>query len=161
MQIRQEPEEQESNNQQPTAETPAQLSKFADDSSTSTAVRCGSPLQMQHDQAAMQQHLNTLYEWSSNNSMPFNSLKFQLIHFTLEKSAAAAALVQTTYLSNDQTVIEAVEQVNHLGVLLYHHLDWSVNIQYAKVKTWKALYMALGCLFSRVPQTTVVLWKSL
>ena len=62
----------------------------------------------------LQEDLNTIYQWSSNNNMKFNSDKFECIRYGKKKELHD----NTHYLSDTNTVITPMDQINDLGVIL-------------------------------------------
>ena len=67
----------------------AQLSKFADDQNLAHRIDSETEETMKEDEDELQRHLDSLFKWSEKNKSEFNPTKFQMIHYTLESSAAS------------------------------------------------------------------------
>ena len=121
----------------------AQLSKFADDQNLAHRIDSETEETMKEDEDELQRHLDSLFKWSEKNKSEFNPTKFQMIHYTLENSAASKKIPHLVIKTNDGKEIEAVEEVLHLGTYMNQHLNWQTNIQHIKIKTWRAIHLIL------------------
>ena len=127
------------------------VSSFADD------TRVGHRIKTTEDVQALQEDLNTIYQWSSNNNMKFNSDKFECIRYGKKKE-----LHETTgYLSDTNTPITPKEAINDLGVLLSSNCLFKNQIDDVVKNANKLCAWVLRTFKTRAPKLMILLWKSL
>ena len=84
------------------------VSSFADD------TRAAGAIATEEDAQAFQRDLQTIYEWSEENDMEFNSAKFECIRYGRNEELKAA----THYLDDSGNPIRVVGNVKDLGVIM-------------------------------------------
>ena len=105
----------------------------------------------------LQEDLNTIYQWSSNNNMKFNSDKFECIRYGKKKELHD----NTHYLSDTNTVITPMDQINDLGVILSSNCLFKNQINEIVKTANKLCAWILRTFKTRAPKLMILLWKSL
>ena len=101
------------------------LSSFADD------TRIAKGIDSIEDAQNLQDDLETLYHWSSDNNMQFNDVKFELLRYGRNIHLKN----ETTYYSNTGTEIQEKQIVKDLGVIMSNTANFSENINNITTKT--------------------------
>ena len=84
------------------------LRSFADDTRAAKGVK------NVHDCTKFQEDLNNVYDWSDENNMEFNSLKFEAMRYGLD----TVLKLCTSYVSDGGTIIEQKDHIRDLGVTM-------------------------------------------
>ena len=106
----------------------------------------------------LQADLETIYRWSSDNNMSFNSDKFELLRYRSKESEAIQAA--SNYRSDQGSIIEEKDHVRDLGIVMSNDATFNKHI-YDKCTNIKSkIAWVLRTFKSRDPQTMLTLWKS-
>ena len=129
------------------------LSSFADD------TRVGKGISTPADTVLLQSDLNAVYNWSVINNMLFNSDKFELVRY--ESKASKQTQAETSYSSNDGSIINETKHVRNLGVTLSNDATFNQHItdRCELVKAKVAWILRTFHSRDRLPMLT--LWKTL
>ena len=127
------------------------VSSFADD------TRVGHRIKTVGDVTALQDDLNSIYQWSAENNMTFNSEKFECIRYGKKKELHET----TVYLSDVSSSITPKDQVNDLGVLISSNCLFKNHIDNVVKTANKLCGWILRTFKTRTPKLMVLLWKSL
>ena len=129
------------------------LSSFADD------TRVGKGISTPADTVLLQSDLNAVYNWSVINNMLFNSDKFELVRY--ESKASKQTQAETSYSSNDGSIINETKHVRDLGVTLSNDATFNQHItdRCELVKAKVAWILRTFHSRDRLPMLT--LWKTL
>ena len=127
------------------------LSSFADDTRLMRGILNA------FDVENLQEDLNSVYEWTSNNNAELNGLKFE--HLCYGKNQELKK--QSVYVTNTGGLIETKENVKDLGVILSSSLTYDVHIQ-NQVRKAKGISGWIYRTFkTREIDLMLTLWKSL
>ena len=127
------------------------VSSFADD------TRVGHRIQKAEDVTALQQDLKTIYKWSTENNMKFNSEKFECIRYGKLNEFHET----TEYYSDANTVITPKDQINDLGVIISRNCTFTSQIDNVVKTANKLCAWILRTFRTRTPKLMILLWKSL
>ena len=128
------------------------LSSFADD------TRVGKGISSVEDTRQLQADLESIYTWSVNNNMSFNSDKFELMRYRSKESRDSQ--LNSCYLDNNGQAIEEAQQVRDLGVIMTNDATFTSHM-HEKCKSVKALISWILRTFrSREPLPMLTLWKT-
>ena len=127
------------------------LSSFADD------TRIGHRIKTAGDVNCLQKDLESIYQWSADNNMKFNSEKFECIRYGKKSDIHNT----TTYLSDIGSTISPKDQINDLGVLISSNCQFSNHIENVVKTANKLCGWILRTFKTRTPKLMVLLWKSL
>ena len=127
------------------------LSSFADD------TRIGHRIKTNDDVTQLQKDLDSIYQWSVENNMKFNSEKFECIRYG-KKSAIHDT---TSYLSDIGSTILPKDQINDLGVLISSNGQFDSQIDNVVKAANKLCGWILRTFKTRSPKLMILLWKSL
>ena len=106
------------------------LSSFADD------TRVGKSITSDDDMTQLQTDLESIYKWSAENNMYFNSDNFEQLRYRSKESRDLQT--SSVYTNNDGQAIEETEHVRNLGVAMSNDATFTNNIL-TKIKSVKAL----------------------
>ena len=88
------------------------------------------------DQVELQQDVDNVSLWSSNNNMKLHEKKFQLMNYSLGKSRLLRELPFSSetlwYVTTGGTIVEPEQQVKDLGVWLSADGTWSMDLSYQR-----------------------------
>ena len=127
------------------------VSSFADD------TRVGHRIRTAEDANALQKDLNTIYQWSAQNNMKFNSEKFECIRY-----GKRTDIHETTgYYSDANTIITPKDHINDLGVLISSSCLFKKQIDNVVKTANKLCGWILRTFKTRAPKLMILLWKSL
>ena len=129
------------------------LSSFADD------TRVGNGITSPTDISNLQQDLETVYQWSVDNNMQFNSDKFELLRYRTSNTRDIQS--HTTYMSNDGSVIEESEHVRDLGITLSNDATFAQHIMDRCEATKSKVAWVLRTFKSRQLTPMLTLWRTL
>ena len=129
------------------------LSSFADD------TRVGKGIATPADTACLQTDLDAVYKWSVDNNMMFNSDKFELIRYTNNSSKVVQS--ESSYMSNDGSVIEEKQHVRDLGVTLSNDATFTQHIMERCELVKSKIAWILRTFQSRHHVPMLTLWKTL
>ena len=90
---------------------------FADDTRVSNKIKT------EHDKEIMQEDLNTIYKWAQENSMKFNSNKFEQLNYGEENDVTAVP-----YKNSANEDIISGNTVKDLGILTNSNLNFKEHI---------------------------------
>ena len=127
------------------------LSSFADD------TRVGHGIDSPEDAKLLQDDLNHIYNWATENNMFFNSTKFELLRYGKNVELKNS----TSYMSNTGETIPTKEATKDLGVIMSSSGDFKDHISsivdtVRDFSTW-----ILRSFRSRSPLLMLQLWKSM
>ena len=94
------------------------LASFADDTRATKGIKT------EQDAADLQNDLFSIYQWSADNNMKFNSLKFELIRYGKNKDLKE----HTSYVAPDWNLIEEKLDVKDLGITMSNNLSFKTHI---------------------------------
>ena len=129
------------------------LSSFADD------TRIGRPISTDTDVKLLQEDLESVYQWSVENNMQFNSDKFELMRYCTSSSSEVQN--STTYLSNSGSAIEEKQHVRDLGVTLSSDATFSQHILSKTMFVRSQISWVLRTFNTRDAGPLLALWKTL
>ena len=127
------------------------LSSFADD------TRIGHRIKTADDVTVLQKDLESIYQWSADNNMKFNSEKFECIRYGKRRDIHDT----TAYHSDVGSTITPKDQINDLGVLISSNCQFNNHIDNVVKTTNKLCGWILRTFKTRTPKLMVLLWKSL
>ena len=94
------------------------IASFADDTRATKRIKC------EQDTAELQNDLFRIYQWSVDNNMEFNSLKFELIRYGKNKELQNS----TSYIAPDWNLIEEKQHVKDLGITMSNDCTFKAHI---------------------------------
>ena len=94
------------------------VSSFADDTKVSHIINS------RQDCADLQQTLDTIYQWSENNNMKFNELKFQTLRYGDNPETQ-----NTEYKTPTGSVIQSEDKLKDLGIIMSRNLLYKDHIE--------------------------------
>ena len=122
-------------------------------------------IENEKSQAQLQKDLNEVGRWSKANNMSLNEEKFEVLHYTLNKTLLLRQLPFTsdldTYYTPDGTEIEPKPYVRDLGVQLANDLSWDLHIGKMTADARRMSGWVLRAFKTRQPKTMLILYKSL
>ena len=127
------------------------VSSFADD------TRVGHRIKTAEDINSLQEDLKTIYQWSAENNMKFNSEKFECIRYGKRRDIHET----TVYLSDTNTVIAPKDQIKDLGVIISSNCLFKNQIDNVVKTASKLCGWILRTFKTRTPRLMILLWKSL
>ena len=127
------------------------VKSFADDTRATMAIKSACDVQL------LQGELNKIYEWTKQNNMQLNDLKFELLRYGPNK----ALKEETQYLSPTGKVIETKEVVKDLGVYMSNDCTFNKQIESIIEKAKNITSWILRTFTSRSQNTMLTLYKSL
>ena len=127
------------------------LSSFADD------TRVGKSINNEDDVKKLQDDLDAVYQWSCDNNMEFNNIKFELIRYGINVNIKNNSF----YTGPDGSKITEKPHVKDLGVLMSNTATFSEHINKICEKARDMCSWILRTFRSRSPQLMITLWKSL
>ena len=77
-----------------------------------------------NDTQKLQEDLNSVYDWSNDNNMEFNSVKFELLRYGPNMEVKS----DTNYESSNNAVIQEYQFVKDLGVLMSNDCKFKQHI---------------------------------
>ena len=128
------------------------ISSFADD------TRIGHGIRSERDIKLLQTDLESIYRWSEENNMSFNSDKFELLRYKSKDSKFIQAT--STYMSNEDSIIEEKDHVRDLGIQMSNDATFNKHIHDKCTSIKSKIAWVLRTFKSRDPQTMLTLWKS-
>ena len=128
------------------------LSSFADD------TRVGKGITSEADTKLLQADLDSIYIWSQENNMMFNSDKFELVRYKSKETKALQS--STSYTSDNGGVIEEQIHVRDLGITMSNDATFTKHIEEkcSAMKSKIAWIMRTFKSRARLPMLT--LWKT-
>ena len=129
----------------------AYVSSFADD--TRVAMRIDST----DDTNVLQRDLGSIYKWSHDNNMQFNSSKFECLRYGSNQELKEA----TSYISDDGSDINEVEHLRDLGVIMSSTATFRRHIADITESAKKQCGWILRTFQTREKVPLLTLWRSL
>ena len=123
---------------------------FADDS------KVGKEILTEKDGEDLQSDLNSVYKWGEDNSMRFNTLKFQSIRYGNNED-----LTKLVYTSPDGTPIPAEDHIKDLGVIMSRDLTFNKHIETAATKCRQLMGWIFRTFITRESAPMMTIFKSL
>ena len=111
------------------------------------------------DTVKLQSDLNAVYNWSVINNMLFNSDKFELVRY--ESKASKQTQAETSYSSNDGSIIKETKHVRDLGVTLSNDATFNQHITDRCELVKAKVAWTLRTFHSRACLPMLTLWKTL
>ena len=127
------------------------IASFADD----TRVTKG--IQTEDDAVDLQTDLFQIYQWSIDNNMEFNSLKFELLRYGKNKELKE----ETSYVSPEWNVIEEKDQVKDLGITMSSDATFKAHINNIIESAKRTSAWIMRTFKARDKLTMMTLYKSL
>ena len=128
------------------------LSSFADD------TRVGKGITSEADMGLLQSDLNSIYKWSAENNMMFNSEKFELVRY---KSKDTKTLQSTTsYTNDDGSTITEQDHVRDLGIIMSNDATFTKHIEDKCSAMKSKVAWILRTFKSRAQLPMLTLWKT-
>ena len=131
------------------------LSSFADD------TRIGIGINSIRDVACLQSDLQTVYKWSVDNNMQFNSDKFELLRYRGTNTTCKDIQSVTTYSSNDGSIIQEKQHIRDLGVTLSNDATFTQHILERCEVVKSKIAWVLRTFRSRQATPMLTMWKTL
>ena len=126
------------------------LSSFADD------TRVFKKISSSQDATDFQADLNSIYLWAENNSMAFNSDKFDLLRYKTPKSLLSAA-----YKDSDGDDIKESTVISDLGIQMSNDAKFASHINKTVASMKHMSSWVLRSFSSRSRDVMLTTWKSL
>ena len=127
------------------------LSSFADD------TRVGKSVQNEHDAQLLQQDLNHVYNWATQNNMTFNDTKFEMLRYGRNTELKES----TSYVSNTGSPIQPKASLKDLGVTMSSSGDFKDHIEKVTDTVRDLSAWILRSFKSRSRTLMLQLWKSI
>ena len=127
------------------------LSSFADD------TRVGGKINTVEDAERLQNDLNMVYAWTTENNMELHGDKFELLRY----GDNAELKDRTQYISNTGLIIKEEDQVRDLGVRMHNSGSFSPQVQKIVEEGKKQCGWILRTFKTRATLPMITLWKSL
>ena len=128
------------------------LSSFADD------TRVGKAITSEDDVKLLQADLESIYRWSTENNMLFNSDKFELLRYKSKDTKTVQ--MNTNYCSDNGQVIEEKKHVRDLGITMSNDATFSAHIQEKCNAIKSKIAWVLRTFRSRESLPMLTLWKT-
>ena len=128
------------------------LSSFADD------TRVGKGISSDKDVKLLQADLNSIYKWSAENNMNFNSDKFELLRYRSKHSKTVQ--LNSVYHSDNAQIIEEKQHVRDLGITMSNDATFSTHIQNKCTSIKSKIAWVLRTFKTRDPLPMLTLWKT-
>ena len=128
------------------------LSSFADD------TRVGKGITSDADIDLLQADLESIYRWSKDNNMLFNSDKFELLRYRSKDSRLIQ--IGSVYKSDNNSLIEEKDHVRDLGITMSKDATFNKHIHDKCISIKSKIAWVLRTFKSRDPHTMLTLWKS-
>ena len=100
------------------------LPQYADDTVLYRTIRC------EGDSYILQNDLNAISRWCSDNQMKLNSTKCKVMHVTRSKKL----ILTTYYLPDSNQPLDVVPSYKYLGVILSKDLTWTKHVNFVRAK---------------------------
>ena len=127
------------------------VKSFADDTRVTKSVRS------REDAQLLQNDLDKIYEWTTNNNMELNDLKFELLRYGRNQNLKD----ETFYTSPSGKVITTKDVVKDLGVQMSNDCLFKKQIDLCIEKAKNLISWILRSFISRDVTTMITLYKSL
>ena len=127
------------------------ISSFADD------TRIGKEVKTMEDSENLQRDLETLYKWTEDNNMCFNSSKFELLRY----GGNISIKENTSYTTSTGEIIEEKYHVKDLGIFMSNTAEFIKHINHITSRTSQLSAWILRTFQSREFIVMLTLWKSL
>ena len=127
------------------------IASFADD------TRATKGIQIEDDAVDLQTDLFQIYQWSIDNNMEFNSLKFELLRYGKNKELKE----ETSYVSPEWNVIEEKDQVKDLGITMSSDATFKAHINNIIESAKRTSAWIMRTFKARDKLTMMTLYKSL
>ena len=124
---------------------------FADDTKIVRPISCA------QDTKLLQEDLNSIIEWSSNNNMLLNKNKFEVISHKFKKNSVS---MYDEY-STGQSFISPSIFVKDLGVFIDNELNWDKHISSLSQSSKRLVGWMLNVFYARDKLTLLTLFNSL
>ena len=122
-------------------------------------------IENEESQAQLQNDLNEVGRWSKANNMSLNEEKFEVLHYTLNRTLLLRQLPFTsdldTYYTPDGSEIEPKPCVRDLGVRLANDLSWDLHIGKMTAEARRMSGWVLRAFKTRQTKPMLILYKSL
>ena len=128
------------------------LSSFADD------TRIGRGITSDADINLLQADLESIYRWSTENNMSFNSDKFELLRYKSKDSKQIQAT--SNYRSNQDSIIEENDHICDLGIQMSNDATFKKHIHDKCTSIKSKIAWVLRTFKARDSLTMLTLWKS-
>lgn len=109
------------------------------------------------DSMKLQEDLDEIYDWSNENSMEFNDVKFELLRYGPNRNLKQ----QTSYKTSSNTIIEEHQFVRDLGVMMSNDCKFQIHMNTSILNARKLASWILRTFKTRSPTPMLTLWKSL
>ena len=127
------------------------VKSFADDTRATKSVKSID------DALLLQNDLDKIYEWTKNNNMELNDLKFELLRYGRDEHLKE----ETTYTSPTGKTIETKDVVKDLGVYMTDNCLFNTQIDIIIEKAKNIISLILRSFNSRSRTAMITLYKSL
>ena len=114
-------------------------------------------IKAEDDAADLQNDLFHIYQWSVENNMQFNALKFELLRYGNRDDLKE----NTAYVNPEFELIEEKENVKDLGVNMTNNCKFNLHITKIAESAKKIASWILRTFETREPQPMMLLFKSL
>ena len=137
----------------------SKIGTFADDTKLSKAILS------EESSGELQEDLESIVEWSEANSMALHDQKFEVIHYTLNKTSLLRQLPFTNnfrdYVTPTGITITPTNNVRDLGILLSNDCSWTDHIGKISKDARRMAGWVLRAFKSRSTSLMLTLYKSL
>ena len=135
------------------------ISSFADDTRIKKAIStCSDVIDLQED-------LNSVIQWSSDNNMVLHQDKFEYVNYSTGEAKLLKQLPFNheyyQYITPDGTTLSPIETVRDLGVQISSDLSWSPHIENITDTARQMSAWILSVFQSRDEELMMILYKSL
>ena len=131
------------------------VSSFADD------TRIAHAISNDNDQNNLQNDLETIYAWASENNMLFNNEKFECIQYSSNSNSQRKDATHRRYKAASGTVITPTDSVKDLGVFLDNDASFQCHISKTIAKAKNISSWILRTFNTRRRKPMLLLWKTL
>ena len=111
-------------------EVKANIKIYVDDTKVKKAIKDENSVE------ELQNDLEVMYKWASENNMAFNGSKFQLIRYGKNEQIKEDTLYFTDKMDE---VIQSFESLKDLGVMMNHDADFKTNVAHVIKKSRKKI----------------------
>ena len=99
------------------------------------------------DSMKLQEDLDEIYDWSNENSMEFNDVKFELLRYGPNRNLKQ----QTSYKTSSNTIIEEHQFVRDLGVMMSNDCKFQIHMNTSILNARKLASWILRTFKTRSP----------
>ena len=121
-------------------------------------TRVSGPVDKKDDVEKLQDDLNLIYNWQSENNMLFNGKKFELLHYDPNKDLK----FDTNYFTPEfEVIIEVKNTLRDLGIIMSDNANFKAHIVHVCAKVKQKCGWIMRTFSSRNSQLMKFRWKSL